>query len=270
MRVTTRTGDNRVRVTFPESRACARTSADLAECGFTACKARRADRLSKRGRREDGAGFGPDAVPVGADDLSALPGAPPFGPPLLEPAAGPCAGGSEQGAEGPVLRPTRCARRCLAARSWTRLRRRESQLLQRPGSLPCLPDDRRPIGRIPLHSVANRCSIPGRPSRDRGDERNPMGVMHILDQNGDTAVSWDVCDARSFSPCGGAIRGSHLAPMSGVCPCPRGARLRNRPGEDLRPRCRGDHLGPPHPGRLTAWQSCGGSNDFRQTAAWHR
>ena len=71
-------------------------------------------------------------------------------------------------------------------------------------------------------------------------------------------------------PRGGAIRGSHLAPMSGVCPCPRGARLRNRPGEDLRPRCRGDHLGPPHPGRLTAWQSCGGSNDFRQTAAWHR
>jgi hypothetical protein len=26
-----------------------------------------------------------------------------------------------------------------------------------------------------------------------------MGVMHILDQNGDSAVSWDVCDAPSLS-----------------------------------------------------------------------
>jgi hypothetical protein len=51
---------------------------------------------------EAGVGFGPDAVAVGADDLTPLPGTAPFGPPLLEPVAEPGAGGAEQGAEEPV------------------------------------------------------------------------------------------------------------------------------------------------------------------------
>lgn len=38
--------------------------------------------------REAGVGFGPDAVAVGADDLTPLAGTAPFGPPLVEPAAG--------------------------------------------------------------------------------------------------------------------------------------------------------------------------------------
>ena len=38
--------------------------------------------------REAGVGFGPDAVAVGADDLTPLPGTAPFRPPLVEPAAG--------------------------------------------------------------------------------------------------------------------------------------------------------------------------------------
>jgi hypothetical protein len=52
--------------------------------------------------REARVSFGPDAVAVGADDLTPLAGTAPFGPPLVEPAAWPGASGSEQGAEEPV------------------------------------------------------------------------------------------------------------------------------------------------------------------------
>jgi hypothetical protein len=50
--------------------------------------------------------FGPDAVAVGADDLTPLSGTAPFRPPLVEPATGSGASRSEQGAEEP-FRPTR-------------------------------------------------------------------------------------------------------------------------------------------------------------------
>jgi hypothetical protein len=52
--------------------------------------------------REAGVSFAPDAVAVGADDLTPLSGTAPFGPPLIEPATGPAASRSEQGAEETV------------------------------------------------------------------------------------------------------------------------------------------------------------------------
>jgi hypothetical protein len=74
--------------------------------------------------REAGVGFGPDAVAVGADDLTPLSGTAPFGPPLVEPTAGRVRADPSREQKNP-LRPTRCARRWLTARSWTRLRRQE-------------------------------------------------------------------------------------------------------------------------------------------------
>jgi hypothetical protein len=52
--------------------------------------------------REAGIGFAPDAVAVGADDLTPLSGTAPFRPPLVEPTAGPAASRSKQGTEEPV------------------------------------------------------------------------------------------------------------------------------------------------------------------------
>jgi hypothetical protein len=52
--------------------------------------------------REAGVSFAPDAVAVGADDLTPLPGTAPFRPPLVEPTAGPAASRSKQGTEEPV------------------------------------------------------------------------------------------------------------------------------------------------------------------------
>ena len=83
--------------------------------------------------REAGVGFGPDAVAVGADDLTPLPGAAPFGPPLVEPTAGRVRADPSREQKNP-FRPTRCARRWLAARSWTRLRRQERSPRSSPAS----------------------------------------------------------------------------------------------------------------------------------------
>jgi hypothetical protein len=74
--------------------------------------------------REAGVCFGPDAVAVGADDLTPLPGTAPFRPPLVESAAGRVRAEPNRQQKNP-FRPTRYARRWLAARSWTRLRRQE-------------------------------------------------------------------------------------------------------------------------------------------------
>jgi hypothetical protein len=52
--------------------------------------------------REAGVSFAPDAVAVGADDLTPLPGTAPFRPPLVESTAGPAASRSKQGTEEPV------------------------------------------------------------------------------------------------------------------------------------------------------------------------
>jgi len=52
--------------------------------------------------REARVSFGPDAVAVGADDLTPLAGTAPFRPPLVEPATRSGASGAEQGAEEPV------------------------------------------------------------------------------------------------------------------------------------------------------------------------
>jgi len=52
--------------------------------------------------REAGVSFAPDAVAVGADDLTPLSGTAPFRPPLIEPATGSGASRSKQGAEEPV------------------------------------------------------------------------------------------------------------------------------------------------------------------------
>jgi hypothetical protein len=52
--------------------------------------------------RQAGVSFAPDAVAVGADDLTPLSSTAPFRPPLVEPATGSGASGAEQGAEEPV------------------------------------------------------------------------------------------------------------------------------------------------------------------------